>query len=323
MSLPFTPRSIIHAPTSFAHALLRSRRLKSVQPPIIPYDIQIQIIGWVYRYFQHGLVDFRTLRACSLVCKAWTGPSQRFLFRKTPTMFNPPFDRLLSVMRANPLLKTYVRKVSLSIYSDPELFTAKIPDFLSLLAVCPHVTVLHIFIDDDCDLSLLHGVVDGLRALNLRLPCLHVQGVLEAMAPFIRLWPDLQSLQFLYPDDAKFDPAVPPVPLKSLRRLRMPFHDDKMPYADCMLRGADFSGLRELHLLYSHAGRPHCLHALASLLASITILKVTGAPPPQHVLDRCAQLQTLIFSEWLDEALTLPRTLQHCMRCVRCKHCAW
>ncbi|KAI0043721.1 hypothetical protein FA95DRAFT_1681727, partial [Auriscalpium vulgare] len=160
MLLPFAPRSLIHAPTSLAHALLRSRRLKSAQQPNVPYDIQMKIIDWVYRYFQHGLVDFRTLRACSLVCKAWTRPSQRFLFRKTPSILNPPFGRLLSAMRTNPDLKTYVRKVSLSMYNDPELFATKVPDFLSILALCPHVTVLQISINDDCDLSFLHGVVN-------------------------------------------------------------------------------------------------------------------------------------------------------------------
>ncbi|KAI0040252.1 hypothetical protein FA95DRAFT_1611947 [Auriscalpium vulgare] len=71
----------------------------------LPHDVHVEIIKWVYRNSQHVDIDYRTLSACSLVCKIWTTPAQRLLFRCIS-----PRDAVANLRKIDQLLPVLQRK---------------------------------------------------------------------------------------------------------------------------------------------------------------------------------------------------------------------
>ncbi|KAI0043281.1 hypothetical protein FA95DRAFT_1682001, partial [Auriscalpium vulgare] len=112
---------------------------------VLPRDVHVEIIDWVYRNSQHIKVDYRTISACSLVCKTWTTPAQRLLFRciwpRDMTAVLRTLDQLLPVLQQNHILGTYVRNTSVFLGSPN---TIRTENFLALLTLCPNVTSLYI-----------------------------------------------------------------------------------------------------------------------------------------------------------------------------------
>ncbi|KAI0041761.1 hypothetical protein FA95DRAFT_653370 [Auriscalpium vulgare] len=100
----------------------------------VPLDIQVIILEWVYQSSQHDAIDYATLRACALVCRAWRLFAQRLLVRRVPypslynldygsTSRNSPFKfaPLLRTLRAAPHLAAHVRSTVVNTPLNAEL----------------------------------------------------------------------------------------------------------------------------------------------------------------------------------------------------------
>ncbi|KAI0043696.1 hypothetical protein FA95DRAFT_1609143, partial [Auriscalpium vulgare] len=81
-----------------------------------PLEIHIAVIEWVYRSSQHAAIDYPTLRACALVCRAWTFFAQRLLFRRVPVpktklmkLDSIIMARFVGTLRTAPHLAAHVR----------------------------------------------------------------------------------------------------------------------------------------------------------------------------------------------------------------------
>ncbi|KAI0044974.1 hypothetical protein FA95DRAFT_181554 [Auriscalpium vulgare] len=132
--------------------------------PPLPFDIHARIIQFVYILSQSHDIDYRTLSACALVCKDWTAPAQRLLFRRIIRPSDTKADTdawlsratllLLRALTSRPHLGTYVR--ALAVHA--------LPNRVELLRLCPSIALLHLVGDTLPWLEWLHK----LRALRLR-----------------------------------------------------------------------------------------------------------------------------------------------------------
>ncbi|KAI0045444.1 hypothetical protein FA95DRAFT_1607689 [Auriscalpium vulgare] len=164
----------------------------------VPLDVQLIVVGWVYRLSQHASIDYPTLRACALVCKAWTPIAQRLLFRRVPFPISKPWatktlpiTRLLRTFRAEPRLAAHVRTFTKLLryfdgyYEEEELEALALCTnvqgvvFLGELAIIPHsnlvtrlgaLRIRPIFISFSGDKSLINRVMQNwpsVRALEV------------------------------------------------------------------------------------------------------------------------------------------------------------
>ncbi|KAI0045572.1 hypothetical protein FA95DRAFT_1607609 [Auriscalpium vulgare] len=273
----------------------------------LPYDVYVEIIDWVYRASQHATLDRCTLRTCALVCKAWTFPAQRLLFRRTwaahPQEPFGPVQRaqLLRAVRANPLLGTHVRNIVV-----PATYAAATldADGLALLALCPNVRALHITVLGDTAAN----VAACLRALPLRPAFLRVRGTLASVALIVQLWPGLHGLDVRA---YAFEAPGHHFPIRTPRSVAVDW--DHAANAHWILAKADVSALRELEVSRAVWDDKYCMDTFlrTPAIVHITSLVLDGALPPQAVLDRCSALETIVFAEPPEETVVLPRTLRH------------
>ncbi|KAI0045575.1 hypothetical protein FA95DRAFT_116839 [Auriscalpium vulgare] len=274
-------------------------------------EVNAEVIGWVYRDSQHAMLDRRTLSSCALVCKAWTQPAQRLLFRRIfdeYTSLSPKRrELLLQAVRANPRLGSYIYRVNIVLDTKPK--PAAADDFLTLLEGCPNVSALDITFtstayDED-------SLVERLRALGLRLTYLGVHGGRPSTAKaLIDLWPDLQCCNVL----EQYQTAASTPASRALLKLPRATVDCYSAGA-WSLTGADVSAVRELEVSGAYWMSPHCARTLQSMypLAHLTSLVLDGPLPPQSVLGRCIRLQSLVFASFpiYTEKILFPRSLTH------------
>ncbi|KAI0043019.1 hypothetical protein FA95DRAFT_503791 [Auriscalpium vulgare] len=116
---------------------------------IIPLEIQLLAIEWVYRLSQHLETDYDTLLACALVCRTWRPIAQRLLFRRVPRQPRSQkrfdgsplgFKLLVDTLRACPHLAAHVRSIYLTLDSPDAVDAA-------LLEVCPHIAGVETALD--------------------------------------------------------------------------------------------------------------------------------------------------------------------------------
>ncbi|KAI0045145.1 hypothetical protein FA95DRAFT_167280 [Auriscalpium vulgare] len=114
---------------------LKTSSRKKKNTPIVPLEVQHEILKSLYRKSQAHVIDYATLRACALVCKAWAVLAQSLLFRRAPRIppgavsrgrctlvVGAPPPRLprcfVRVLRKSPHLGMYVRALTLDISVD-------------------------------------------------------------------------------------------------------------------------------------------------------------------------------------------------------------
>ncbi|KAI0045549.1 hypothetical protein FA95DRAFT_1607589 [Auriscalpium vulgare] len=301
MPISSTLRWIRRAPKRLFHALLSFTTARPAVP--LPYDVHLEIILWVYRCTLHSEFTLHTIRACALVCKSWTQPSQRLLFRQTYPTKPGEHARLLASLRANTQLGTYMRQTRTFL---PDGFT----DLIALLKLCPNITAVGLYLETFR--SAPRRLVEGLRALDLRITYLNIAGAPAVVAPFIELWPGLHRLDYGGPnyEPTTLDHFVA-FPQTALRSLKVEVRSRAS--TAWILEGADLSALRELQVLFSFKQTRRYLPEFGDALGNFTSLKFTvnGMLPTQDMLDRCTRLETLEFATCPQEMLTLPRTLRH------------
>ncbi|KAI0047563.1 hypothetical protein FA95DRAFT_1679004 [Auriscalpium vulgare] len=281
---------------SFRIRLQRKRRVS------LPYDIYVEIIDWVYRSTQHCLrVDYRTLRACALVCKVWTSPAQRLLFRIIyPEMLKPA---LLNALQHNALLGTHVRSIEAFNYGT-------IDKAFALLALCPSLSALSLCTTGEPSDTII--LVERMRGLCLQLKHLDIRvDHLQCALPFVRIWPDLQSLKVYISHPEHDVPDITP-PLKTPRRVAV-----NLTYPETarwLLEAADTSALRELQVSGFDRWDLRFMYALSrtpALENLKSLFLIDGALPPQDVIVCLVRLETLVFALCPAEDVVLPQTLRH------------
>ncbi|KAI0040249.1 hypothetical protein FA95DRAFT_1611944 [Auriscalpium vulgare] len=263
----------------------------------LPHDIHVEILDWVYCNSQHVDIDYRTLSACSLVCKIWTTPAQRLLFR-----FISPLDAVHKLLPVTGIDINFAA-------------TTTTDNFFALLALCPNVTSLSITLNSK---TFAPSVLDRLRALELQIEYLQTNIWFDIVASYVHLWPSLRCLEMYESGFYHAFDRPPPVPLKLPQGVNV---DWRFPVlARCLLEGTDTSALRELEMYAVEWEDSTCLAALTStsVLENLTsLVLLDGALPPYAILDRCARLETLVFAERPAMAVVLPRTLRHvCYRAL-------
>ncbi|KAI0045560.1 hypothetical protein FA95DRAFT_116546 [Auriscalpium vulgare] len=264
----------------------------------LPYNVHVDIIDWVYRASQHATIDRPTLLACALVCKAWTVPAQRLLFRRTWASHpQEGFSRarraqFIDAVRRNPVLGKYVHSIANPPYGGFLLHD----DLFDLIAHCPNVRALHM-----PDFQNM----ERLRVPDLSPVFLSLSGLGDSIAPVSDLWPSLQGLEI----DIYF--RITNLPIKSPRCLKVDWHNPVS--VRWMLEVAVVSEVRELEMAAISWGSESRLCSLAQFpaLVQITSLALKGELPPQVILDRCFALEKLVFTRRPWETVVLPRTLQH------------
>ncbi|KAI0044661.1 hypothetical protein FA95DRAFT_228614 [Auriscalpium vulgare] len=288
--------------------------------PIVPLDVQFTVIEWVYRSSQHWDVDYQTLCACAVVCKAWAPIAQRMLFRRLPT-FAPLSMRghvhqLIHCLRANPRLASYVCSVHISfLFSTSEEHWS-----LLLLDHCPQVRSIT-FEDVISNLSWTTALENRLRALPINPISLEILGDANNVMRIAPLWPSVQVLS-LYSwnnagdiNDDDWDTDTPvriPVP-RSVRSIWI--RTDFIPWV--LVREHE---LRDLAFQCpGWSDRAWVASLLASgILPQLRSVDIEGEIPPPDVMAQLTQLRSLIFTDESDWEVVLPQNLCHLG-----VHCRW
>ncbi|KAI0046748.1 hypothetical protein FA95DRAFT_1606640 [Auriscalpium vulgare] len=108
--------------------------------PTLPLDVNVLIIDWVFRLSQHAMIDYPTLHACALVCRAWTPSAQRLLFRRIlSTSLHYRYcdvQLLVRTLETRPHLAAHVRFIRVAWPLHPPVYGTIC---LRLLELCPHV----------------------------------------------------------------------------------------------------------------------------------------------------------------------------------------
>ncbi|KAI0051983.1 hypothetical protein FA95DRAFT_1602218 [Auriscalpium vulgare] len=275
-----------------------------------PLEVQMLIMEWVYRLSQSKKIDYATLRACALVCHAWTPTAQRLLFRRVPhaqstdSRQNPDaIPLLIRTLRNNPYLSTAVRSISIKV--DIDEVTSELSDGVALLELCPHVQGIEI--EDFMNTDVMYPALEArLRAIQLHPVFLYPYGRPSFVALLLRTWPNLRVLHVI----GWVNDALPPISatgtLQALIFLEWECIEWLLP------PGNDFTALRDLELIepFWHDDGWQQLQ-ITSVLSRLYTLRVSGLFPPQEFLEHLKDLESLTFTDLPQEDITLPPRLRY------------
>ncbi|KAI0042118.1 hypothetical protein FA95DRAFT_1610460 [Auriscalpium vulgare] len=284
----------------------------------IALDIQAIVVDWVYRLSQHEWeVDYDTLLACALVCRAWRPIAQRLLFRRIPRDPREPTDvrrppsllLLLHILRAHPHLAVHARSIRLTLDSEARIDPDPDSDpvDVALLKACPQVARIIITEFDD---SLTPTLEARLRAIPVYPESLALSGKHEMINRVLQIWPNVRTLDIgqpftLYNDD----PPLIRIP-GAVQSLSFPANSPSEWISET---ADDLPALRSLDLMHPlWSDGDWCRRLCASgLLKRLRTLVLIGRLPPSEILEQLEQLESLVFDELPDQGISLPRTLQH------------
>ncbi|KAI0040382.1 hypothetical protein FA95DRAFT_1566416 [Auriscalpium vulgare] len=281
-------------------------------------DIQIIVIEWVYRSSQHATIDYPTpidyptLRACALVCRAWTPIAQRLLFRRLPQFqFNSPGLRLLRTLRATPHLAAYVHSITLTMRP---LFTdyKRDGDYeYAVLELCTNIVGITFRPGVLNDLRVAH-----LQAMSVRPVFLSVLGDVAFVDRIINLWPSVRSVDIVMWRTKNVNVDALRMP-RALQTLAAPAawivaNRRSAPTAEHVA-----PAMHDLELLLhvNWADAELCATLFQSgMLAQLRTLVVgtrSADVLPPAMLEAAAGLETLVLTRLPKEAYVLPPGLRH------------
>ncbi|KAI0041865.1 hypothetical protein FA95DRAFT_1610664 [Auriscalpium vulgare] len=276
----------------------------------LPLDIQVIIIELVYRSSQHLAVDYPTLLASALVCRAWRDIAQRLLFRRIPFpdgnyQWKPvsTIELLLRTLRTSPHLAVHVRAIHLTLWCRRSI--AEDTANIDLLELCPHVT--GIFFAESLFVKAWDPHMEArLRAIPLRPLSLKVWDERWLVSRILEMWPSPRALEVLLRDIFNSDHVgLVPVP-SSIEALSLPAADaPKM-----LLPVNGLPALRHLDLLRPVWAIAGSLRTLAPF-TRLKTLSIQEPFPPQEILDELGQVESIVCDELPVEVVVLPRTLRH------------
>ncbi|KAI0039374.1 hypothetical protein FA95DRAFT_1612613, partial [Auriscalpium vulgare] len=283
--------------------------------PPLPFDIHARIIQFIYILSQSHEIDYPTLSACALVCKDWTAPAQRLLFRRiirpsdtragTDVWLNRATPLLLHAFTSCPHLGTYVRSIAVH----------ALPNHVELLRLCPNIALLHLL--DGPPLDWLHT----LRALSLCPSVLVVSPRADRDMVHAALVA-LPSVRHLVREEDPRDPALLKLALPSATQLlsvtsgsTIDFSElcvqpavvpaAEIMFEDLVLRYTDFQDMSRV----MHGEARSLMHGVARSLRTLT----TEVMPTSAELKMLTALESLViglFPSWAIPS-PLPRTLLH------------
>ncbi|KAI0042072.1 hypothetical protein FA95DRAFT_616206 [Auriscalpium vulgare] len=283
--------------------------------PAIPWDVQLVCVEWVYRSTQHSTVDYATLRACALVCRAWTSIAQRLLFRRVPcgniTTHSPTshaVPRLLQTLRSNPSLAEHIHSASLLLWLDAGT-AAEDDAFLTLLELCPNVKGLFIGYYSK-EWSLV--VENRLRAITLQPLFLSIKvvGKHAHAHRIMQIWPSVYALEVHTWEVTSWAPtptdeSTPPFSLKGVRSLTITSNNRERILAP----ENDLSAVCEVELRSPNWADGRLI--ASGLLLQLHTLIISGGLPPPEILDQLTLLDSLVFSQLPTHDVWLPKNLRH------------
>ncbi|KAI0046763.1 hypothetical protein FA95DRAFT_1559784 [Auriscalpium vulgare] len=265
----------------------------------VPLDVQILIIEWVFRSSQPASIDYTTLHACALVCRAWTPTAQRLLFRRISCIFSDDihfFRLLVSTLSIRPHLATHVRYIRVAWPSYP-------PDYgdvcLRLLELCRHVEGISFFHRGHNNKPLSAESSARLRAIQLRPVFLEVLGLPIGKA-VVNMFPGVRFLSFVHGDEHPL-----PSTLETLKT--------RMSARQCLSLSESLPVLRNLCLIIPRwSDKLLCQHFnAAGILPRLRSLEIKGEIPPQGILEQLTQLETLVVAVLAGQHASLPASLRH------------
>ncbi|KAI0053510.1 hypothetical protein FA95DRAFT_753661 [Auriscalpium vulgare] len=276
----------------------------------IPLELHVVIMEWVYRLSQYDGLDYNTLRACALVCNAWTPTAQRLLFRRVPRLHSMPnrlvctAATLLPILHTHPHLAAHVRFVDLVLPPAAAADTASV----ALLELCTRVEgiilVKHLYSGAwDPDLEA------RLRAMPLQPVFFKVAGHHEPVGRAIEVWPSVRALVVnmwhSYGGGASSHPIHVPGGLRALSS-----HVDDIEWL--LTPGSKLVALRELDLAVPTWTDARCRYLTASgVLPQLRVLTIVGdLCPPQNILGQLTRLEHLVVGELPAQDFDLPQSLR-------------
>ncbi|KAI0039819.1 hypothetical protein FA95DRAFT_982121 [Auriscalpium vulgare] len=289
---------------------------------ILSLDVQLLAIEWVYRASQYtSTIDYDTLRACALVCRAWTATAQRLLFRRISREPFYSLDRrlplLVHTLRTSPHLSAHVRSIRLG----PILYSVRLGPYefqndhiaaetaIAMLELCPHVegitfTALRSGPKWSTDLE------PRLRALPLHPTFLAVDGQPKLVSRVVQMWPTIRVLVVSAQCRAVNPVLRPRVLPTAVQALTLNSH-----FTAYLLSPED--ALPTVHdLTLSHPVRwsdaRYSQHIRSVvMLSQIRTLQLRGAFPPQDIIDELGKLEGLIIDDPPAHPVSLPKSLRH------------
>ncbi|KAI0061947.1 hypothetical protein BV25DRAFT_1826239 [Artomyces pyxidatus] len=163
--------------------------------PVVPFDVQVEILEWVYRSGQTRLsIDRTTLSVAALVCKAWTPVAQRLLF--CHLLWTSASLRIadgITLLRDNPTLGTYVRSIPFIYHRSSQDGSVALTNekMIALLRLCPYIVDL-IFQSSS---PFTANELSQIRSLNLPVTVLKLSRMGPAMCQLAALWPTVRFLE--------------------------------------------------------------------------------------------------------------------------------
>ncbi|KAI0041452.1 hypothetical protein FA95DRAFT_1565365, partial [Auriscalpium vulgare] len=268
----------------------------------LPLDVHILIIEWVFRSSQHTTIDYTTLHACALVCRAWTPAAQRLLFRRIRCF--DLRDRhcnmrlLVRTLSISPHIAALVRYIQIA-WPDHR------PDYgdvcLRLLELCPHVGGISFFSWHRPNKPLSAELAARLRAIQLRPVLLRMILVDNSnIRTIVGMCQGVRVLAF----SSGYDHPLPP----TVEVLEI-YEDSAY---GCLSRSHPLPALRYLRLITLSWPSTLSRHLISTgILPQLQSLPIKGTFPPAEVLDHLTQLKTLVVRKLPKQSINLPPTLQY------------
>ncbi|KAI0051936.1 hypothetical protein FA95DRAFT_1602180 [Auriscalpium vulgare] len=275
----------------------------------LPLDVQILIIEWLFRSSQHALIDYATLRACAIVCRAWTPVAQRLLFRRLRCLgLQDPQSRirlLVDTLRTRLHLAAHVRYIEVAWPSYPRDFGDVC---LHLLELCRQVEAISFWLSNHNNKPLSADLDAHLRAIQLRPMVLEMIGLDDTVCrTIVNIFPGARVLVFNVRQryDGPYECLLP----STVEALEIPADSLRQ----CLSLSEPLPALRHLSLLLPDwSDKALCEHLnYPGLLQQLQSLQIKGNFPPEEILKPLVQLRTLIVEELPRKPVTLPPSLRH------------
>ncbi|KAI0041450.1 hypothetical protein FA95DRAFT_1611010 [Auriscalpium vulgare] len=268
----------------------------------VPLDVQILIIEWVFRSFQHTSIDYTTLRTCALVCRAWTPTAQRLLLRRircTSLQDRGNIPLLLRTLRTRPQLVPHVRHIAICEYNQAASSFRDL--WLQLLELCRHIDVIS-FVNWNAHHKPLGADLEAHpQSIPLSPAVLRFSGNddLESIHSVVNM---CSSARMIVVDDsiAALPPTIEALEMSAGNARRCLSHSQPLPALRylCLIRPSWTSTLSR-HL------------TSAGILPQLQSLQIRGDFPPQKLLSQLTQLKTLVVYGLPVRHVTLPTSLRH------------
>ncbi|KAI0037794.1 hypothetical protein FA95DRAFT_1613874, partial [Auriscalpium vulgare] len=278
----------------------------------VPLDVHTIIMEWIFRLSQaEKLIDRTTLRACALVCRAWTPIAQRLLFRRIrcTQMHYPECNiRLLAhTLESCPHLAAYVRYIDLAWPSYPPHYGSIC---LRLLELCHNIEGISFRGCDQNNKALSADLDARLRTIQPRPVFLVLVNMSKTICRTIAtMFPGARVLVFNdapyeYDDYHDEDPLPPTVEALEFLELN---------HLSCSLLAGPLPALRHLCLLHPWWYHKQRYKQLIStdILPQLELLHVMNDFVPPEVLEQLIRLKTLVVGELPEQHVTLPPPLRH------------